>query len=109
MYARNTPAVEGAQWTGIVTQIALNMLESGAVDAVVCVQSADGDRFEPKPVRPPCLCPFPITHRVTEECDKLQLRGTQLELGADNFLHGFPTEVKLMYVELDCSTQALGL
>ena len=51
LYARNTPAVDGAQWTGIVTQVAINMLESGAVDAVVCVQSAEDDRFAPKPVR----------------------------------------------------------
>lgn len=50
LYARNSPPVEGAQWTGIVTQIAIDMLESGAVEAVVCVQSADGDRFGPKPV-----------------------------------------------------------
>ncbi len=51
LYARNSPPVHGAQWTGIVTQIAIDMLESGAVEAVVCVQSADGDRFTPKPVR----------------------------------------------------------
>lgn len=50
LYARNRPAVEGAQWTGIVTQIAIEMLESGAVEAVVCVQSDPGDRFAPKPV-----------------------------------------------------------
>jgi len=42
--------VAGAQWTGIVTQIAIDMLESGKVDAVVCVQSQEGDRFGPKPV-----------------------------------------------------------
>eukprot|EP00959_Pyramimonas_sp_CCMP1952_P437834 9166320-Pyramimonas_sp.AAC.1 len=39
-----------AQWTGIVTQIAVDMLESGKVDAVVCVQSDENDRFTPKPV-----------------------------------------------------------
>lgn len=50
LYARNSAPVPGAQWTGIVTQIAIDMLESGAVDAVVCVQSQDGDRFAPKPV-----------------------------------------------------------
>ena len=44
LYARNRTPVEGAQWTGIVTRIAIEMLESGAVDAVVCVQSADDDR-----------------------------------------------------------------
>lgn len=48
--ARNTPPVEGAQWTGIVTQIAMEMLESGKVEAVVCVQSQEQDRFAPMPV-----------------------------------------------------------
>lgn len=52
-YATNAPPVQGAQWTGIVTQIAINMLESGQVDAVVCVQSQEGDRFAPKPVSLP--------------------------------------------------------
>ncbi len=50
MYAINTPPLGGAQWTGIVTQIAINMLESGKVEAVVCVQSDENDRFSPKPV-----------------------------------------------------------
>jgi 7-hydroxymethyl chlorophyll a reductase len=44
LYARNVPGIDGAQWTGIVTQIAISMLESGAVDAVVCVQSDENDR-----------------------------------------------------------------
>lgn len=52
LYARNVPAVQGAQWTGIVTQIAIEMLESGRVEAVVCVQSDEHDRFKPKPVSP---------------------------------------------------------
>ena len=42
--------VEGVQWTGIVTATACLMLESGMVDAVVCVQSQEDDRFGPKPV-----------------------------------------------------------
>ena len=50
LYARNVPPVQGAQWTGIVTQIAIEMLESGRVEAVVCVQSDENDRFKPKPV-----------------------------------------------------------
>lgn len=32
------PFVTGAQWTGIVTSIAMEMLRSNIVDAVVCVQ-----------------------------------------------------------------------
>jgi coenzyme F420-reducing hydrogenase beta subunit len=56
MYASNTPPVMGAQWTGIVTQIAIEMLESGRVEAVVCVQSSEEDRFKPKPVCFPIRC-----------------------------------------------------
>lgn len=51
MYALANPPVPGAQWTGVVTQIAIQMLESGQVEAVVCVQSDEHDRFTPKPVR----------------------------------------------------------
>lgn len=75
IYAKRKTPVPGAQWTGIVTQIAIDMLESGKVgvgsvtlrkgkagcriaewllaaqvEAVVCVQSQDNDRFAPKPV-----------------------------------------------------------
>lgn len=47
VYARNKPSIPGAQWTGIVTQIAIEMLQSGKVDAVVCVQSDENDRRVP--------------------------------------------------------------
>ena len=50
MNARDVIAVQGAQWTGVVTQIAIDMLESGKVDAVICVQNDEEDRFKPKPV-----------------------------------------------------------
>ncbi|XP_072073856.1 7-hydroxymethyl chlorophyll a reductase, chloroplastic isoform X9 [Arachis hypogaea] len=40
----------GAQWTGIVTTIAIEMLKSGMVEAVICVQSDPDDRFTPRPV-----------------------------------------------------------
>ncbi|EEE60748.1 hypothetical protein OsJ_14296 [Oryza sativa Japonica Group] len=38
LYARKMKPVEGAQWTGIVTTIAVEMLKANMVDAVVCVQ-----------------------------------------------------------------------
>lgn len=50
VYARNRPSLPGAQWTGLVTQIALEMLSSGRVEAVVCVQSDPADPFKPRPV-----------------------------------------------------------
>ncbi|KAL9232964.1 hypothetical protein vseg_008016 [Gypsophila vaccaria] len=50
LYARKLKPVEGAQWTGIVTTIAVEMLKKGLVDAVICVQSDPEDRFTPRPV-----------------------------------------------------------
>ncbi|KAI3859794.1 hypothetical protein MKW92_040673 [Papaver armeniacum] len=50
LYARKTEPVEGAQWTGIVTTIAIEMLKANMVDAVICVQSDPEDRFTPRPV-----------------------------------------------------------
>ncbi|XP_038720080.1 7-hydroxymethyl chlorophyll a reductase, chloroplastic isoform X2 [Tripterygium wilfordii] len=50
LYARKTKPVEGAQWTGIVTTIAVEMLKAGMVEAVICVQSDPEDRLSPRPV-----------------------------------------------------------
>ncbi|RAL48379.1 hypothetical protein DM860_005803 [Cuscuta australis] len=50
LYARKTKSLEGAQWTGIVTTIAMEMLKADMVDAVVCVQSDPEDRFVPRPI-----------------------------------------------------------
>ncbi|KAJ8768380.1 hypothetical protein K2173_021533 [Erythroxylum novogranatense] len=50
MYARKIEPVEGAQWTGIVTTIAIEMLKSGMVEAVICVQSDPKDRLSPMPI-----------------------------------------------------------
>ncbi|KAL7105658.1 hypothetical protein ACP275_07G057800 [Erythranthe tilingii] len=50
LYARKTNPVEGAQWTGIVTTIAMEMLRTGMVEAVICVQSDPEDRFTPRPI-----------------------------------------------------------
>ncbi|AFY72177.1 coenzyme F420-reducing hydrogenase, beta subunit [Synechococcus sp. PCC 7502] len=48
--ARKTDPIAGAQWTGIVSSIAIEMLTSGKVEGVVCVQASDSDRFTPKPI-----------------------------------------------------------
>ncbi|CAK7327359.1 unnamed protein product [Dovyalis caffra] len=50
LYARKTKPVEGAQWTGIVTTIAIEMLKADLVEAVICVQSDPEDRLSPRPV-----------------------------------------------------------
>lgn len=50
MAARKREPIEGAQWTGIVSAIACEMLERGLVEGVVCVQNTAEDRFGPMPV-----------------------------------------------------------
>ncbi len=48
--ARKHQPIPGAQWTGIVSTIAIEMLTQGWVEGVVCVQNTKEDRFQPKPV-----------------------------------------------------------
>ena len=48
--ARKKEPIEGAQWTGIVSTIACEMLERNLVEGVVCVQNTAEDRFQPMPV-----------------------------------------------------------
>ncbi|WYL94359.1 MAG: Coenzyme F420 hydrogenase/dehydrogenase, beta subunit C-terminal domain [Gloeotrichia echinulata IR180] len=48
--AQKQQPIEGAQWTGIVSSIAIEMLNRGIVEGVVCVQNTKEDRFSPMPV-----------------------------------------------------------
>ena len=48
--ARLKPPIDGAQWTGIVSRLGVRALETGLVDAVLCVQQSPEDRFTPVPV-----------------------------------------------------------
>jgi 3,8-divinyl protochlorophyllide a 8-vinyl-reductase (ferredoxin) len=50
MAARKTEPIEGAQWTGIVSSLAIEMLNRGLVEGVVCVQNSERDRFQPQPI-----------------------------------------------------------
>lgn len=50
MAARKQQPIEGAQWTGIVSSIAIEMLTQGKVEGVVCVQNTQEDRFQPLPI-----------------------------------------------------------
>lgn len=50
MAARKNEPIPGAQWTGIVSSIAIEMLNRGIVEGVVCVQNTEKDRFQPQPV-----------------------------------------------------------
>ncbi|TYT70399.1 Coenzyme F420 hydrogenase/dehydrogenase, beta subunit C-terminal domain [Microcystis aeruginosa] len=48
--AKKKQAIPGAQWTGIVSTIACEMLDRGLVEGVVCVQNTAEDRFQPQPI-----------------------------------------------------------
>ncbi|MBE9099650.1 Coenzyme F420 hydrogenase/dehydrogenase, beta subunit C-terminal domain [Vacuolonema iberomarrocanum] len=48
--ARKTDPIAGAQWTGIVSSIAIEMLKQKKVEGVVCVQNTESDRFQPMPI-----------------------------------------------------------
>jgi coenzyme F420-reducing hydrogenase beta subunit len=50
MAAQKKQPIEGAQWTGIVSTIACEMLTHGRVEGVVCVQNTPEDRFQPMPI-----------------------------------------------------------
>lgn len=50
MAARKREPIVGAQWTGIVSTIAIEMLNHGLVEGVVCVQNSQEDRFQPVPI-----------------------------------------------------------
>ena len=50
MRATLKPAASGAQWTGITTALAEELLRSGAVDAVLTVAPDPQDRWKPLPV-----------------------------------------------------------
>lgn len=50
MAARKKQPIEGAQWTGIVSSLACEMLKRGLVEGVVCVQNTQEDRFQPMPI-----------------------------------------------------------
>lgn len=48
--ARKRQPISGAQWTGIVSTLGMEMLRRGLVEGVVCVQQSETDRFQPQPV-----------------------------------------------------------
>jgi coenzyme F420 hydrogenase subunit beta len=50
MRARLNPAAPGAQWTGITTALAAELLRSGSVDAVLTMAPDPNDRWKPLPV-----------------------------------------------------------
>jgi coenzyme F420 hydrogenase subunit beta len=64
--ARMAVSAAGAQWTGITTRIAEQLLERGLVDAVLATASDPQDRWAPRPVL------------VTRAADMAQCRGMKM-------------------------------
>ena len=97
--ARATPAVDGAQWTGIATTLAASALSAGLVDAVVVVA---GDARDP-------LAPAPLLCRTEAEifrgrgvkpslCPSLEVLD---EVAADASI------ARLLFCGVGCAVQAL--
>lgn len=64
--ARLTVPAQGAQWTGITTELAAELLRTGAVTAVLAVAPHPDDRWKPLPVI------------VTDPADLAQCRGMRM-------------------------------
>ena len=47
--ARMVKPLDGAQWTGITTSIAADLLKAGKVQAILTMVSDSNDRWKPKP------------------------------------------------------------
>ena len=60
------PARAGAQWTGLTTRLAEQLLESGAIDAVLTMVPDDSDRWRPRPAI------------ITDPADMVHARGMRM-------------------------------
>lgn len=60
------PAREGAQWTGLTTRLAERLLETEAVEAVICMVPDPDDRWRPRPAL------------ITRAADMTQARGMRM-------------------------------
>ena len=88
----------GAQWTGIITSIAIEMLESGRVEAVVCVQSDPDDPLKPRPA---------IARTRQEVLDARGVKpslSSNLEVLAEVEAAGFK---RLLFIGVGCQVTAL--
>ncbi|WP_436399545.1 Coenzyme F420 hydrogenase/dehydrogenase, beta subunit C-terminal domain [Roseobacter sp. S98] len=96
--ARLAPAAEGAQWTGITTALGAQLLEDGAVDAVLTMVPDAQDRWRPVP------------SLITEPGDMAQARGMRmgyaplLALLEDAQKRGF---TRLAVIGIPCQIYAL--
>jgi coenzyme F420-reducing hydrogenase beta subunit len=95
--------IENAQWTGVVTGIALSMLEGGHVDAVVCIaNSGDSDNSTS------FGSPEPILARTTN--DVLRGRGVKPALAPSlrvlDEIQSDPSIQRLLFCGVGCAVQA---
>lgn len=97
-FVKMVPGVEGAQWTGVITSLAIEMLRVGMVEAVVCVGSDPEDELKPLP----CI--------ATTKEEVLAARGVKpslspnLDVLADVERRGIK---KLLFIGVGCQVQAL--
>jgi coenzyme F420 hydrogenase subunit beta len=98
MSARKLQPIEGAQWTGIVSSIAIEMLNRGLVEGVVCVQNTKEDRFQP----------MPIIARTTEEILAAKVNKPTLSPNLSVLEHIEESGMKrLLVIGVGCQIQAL--
>ena len=90
--------IQNAQWTGCVTSIALAVLESGMVDAVVCIANEDGGTWS---------SPAPILAKTVE--DVLKGRGVKPALAPSlrvlDKIKADSTIRKLLFCGVGCAVQ----
>ena len=97
-HVRAAPPVDGAQWTGVVTRIALAMLRSGAVEGVVCCAAQPGNALKPRPIL------------ALTEADVLSARGVKpmlsptLSVLAEVEARGLK---RILFIGVGCAVQAL--
>lgn len=102
--------MSGAQWTGSVTSIAVAMLESGTVDAVVCIAAQDNTEDESKSstLSSSSWCsPEPIVAKTVD--DVLRGRGVKPALAPSlkvlDQIRQDPSIRKLLFCGVGCAVQ----
>lgn len=97
-YVKAVPAVEGSQWTGVVTTVACAALQEGLVDAVVCVGADQENPLKPRPML------------ALTEADILASRGVKPMLSPNlNVLAEVEARgvKRLLFIGVGCAVQAL--
>ncbi|KAL7508188.1 hypothetical protein ACHAXN_005276 [Cyclotella atomus] len=102
MFLARGKRIPNAQWTGCVTGIAISMIQSGMVDAVICIASEDDGSDEG------WSTPKPILARTAD--DVLRGRGVKPALAPSlnvlDELRDSPDIKKLLFCGVGCAVQA---